>query len=373
MLLQFPKWAESHPALVAYQRLLSDLRECRFIRDKLDSIPNQPYYLIATGKAAVGMAEAVVARRGDPIAGFVVTKGVPSTSLAEGIEIVSGGHPIPTEASLIAGEKLVRFCQNIPRGSQVLFLLSGGSSALVEQLADGLPLSEFQSQTQARMRSGQTISELNQFRKSVSQIKGGKLAQFLGGCDVHVLVLSDVPCDDLSVIGSGPLYPHHPHTIVANQDYATKFLTSALESLGLGVVLGPSLTGDLSDVAERYAALVRNIPKGTALVGTGESTITITGNGTGGRCQHFALQAAIDLENTHGLTVLAGSTDGTDGPTDYAGAIINGRTLQDARDLNALAYLDNFDSNAFLAHANALIVSGATQSNIYDVVIAVHL
>ena len=319
------------------------------------------------------MATAVVSRWGPPVAGLVVTKGATSSELPDGVRVITGGHPFPTEASLVAGDAVIKFCESIPAHSTVIYLLSGGSSALVEKLVDGVSLDQLRQDTKALLESGETIDRINDYRKSVSLVKGGRLAERLAGSEVRVFVLSDVPGDDLSVVGSGPLFPFFPHTLVANQSYAIDFLTRQLESLGLRVVIGPTLTGELMEISDRYTSLIRTLPIGTALLGSGESTLRITGSGVGGRCQHFALQAAIQLEHVPGVSLLSGSTDGTDGPTDIAGAIIDNHTLARAKPLDPKKYLANFNSNTYLDAADALIVTGDTQSNINDVVIAVHL
>jgi hydroxypyruvate reductase len=370
---RFPEWALENPALIAYRRLLADLRTARYMYDALDTRPTKPYYLVATGKAAISMATAVVSRWGPPVAGLVVTKGATSSELPDGVRVITGGHPFPTEASLVAGDAVIKFCESIPAHSTVIYLLSGGSSALVEKLVDGVSLDQLRQDTKALLESGETIDRINDYRKSVSLVKGGRLAERLAGSEVRVFVLSDVPGDDLSVVGSGPLFPFFPHTLVANQSYAIDSLTRQLESLGLRVVIGPTLTGELMEISDRYTSLIRTLPIGTALLGSGESTLRITGSGVGGRCQHFALQAAIQLEHVPGVSLLSGSTDGTDGPTDIAGAIIDNHTLARAKPLDPKKYLANFNSNTYLDAADALIVTGDTQSNINDVVIAVHL
>ena len=369
----FPRWAENHPALVVYRRLLGELSTARYMSPSLGNAPTVPYFLIATGKAAISMAEAVVSRWGPPAEGLVVTKGGLRASLPESIAILTGGHPVPTEKSLEAGDAIVNFCRKIPPLAPVVYLLSGGSSSLVEQLIPGVPLTEIQQRTQTLLASGASIAEINAYRKSVSEIKGGKLSRHLQNREVKVYVLSDVDGDDLNVIGSGPLYPQFPHTIVANQSYAAKFVVQDLERLGLRVVIGPSLTGELTAVTSRYTSLIQTFPKESALVGTGEASLEVRGTGRGGRCQHIALLAAVQLAKISGVTLLAGSTDGSDGPTNVAGAIVDSHTLERGSGLDALEFLRNFDSSQFLAASDALIVTGETQSNINDVVIAVHL
>ena len=366
-----PVWAQELPGVTAYRSLIDELKSGRYLAIPPDLAPVDDYYLIGSGKASVGMAMAVIARYGEPRSGLLVTKRGHAAPLGPSITVIESSHPVPDESSLAAGLAMEEFARAIPAGSTVLYLLSGGSSALLERLRPGHSLQSIQAATERLLRNGSTIEATNAYRKSVSVSKGGGMASWFSHTKVQVLVVSDVMGDDLAVIGSGPLFPNFPHHLLASNAHAVSSLIRSLEAQGVTVAIGPLLRGDTFDLVQRYAQLIRPMPRNSALVGGGECTVSVRGDGVGGRCQHFALAAAIELSGVSDVHVMAGSTDGTDGPTDVAGAIINGALVTDLNRVRAQEALDNGDSHAFLRAESALIYTGPTQSNINDVVMFV--
>jgi hydroxypyruvate reductase len=368
---EVPPWARELPATTSYQTLIEELQAGRYLDIPAGLVPSGDYYLVGSGKAAVGMAHAVIAHYGEPKAGLLVTKRGHSERISDSVTVLESSHPVPDKTSVAAGLAMENFARSIPTGSNVLYLLSGGSSALLERLKPGFSLRNVQAATERLLRDGSTIEATNAYRKSVSASKGGGMAKWFTHCRVQVLVVSDVIGDDLAVVGSGPLFPHFHHHVLASNHFAVKRLTQNLEKRGVTVALGPILSGDTIDVMKRYAQLIRPMPRNSALVGGGECTVTVQGDGIGGRCQHFALAAAIELSGVTDIHVLSGSTDGTDGPTDVAGAVVNGSTIPRQDIETARQALVNGDSHAFLRDASALIYTGPTQSNINDVVMFV--
>jgi len=366
-----PQWARELPVTKCYQKLIDDLGSGRYLSIPSGLVGSGEYYLAGSGKAAVGMAKAVIAQYGKPRAGLLVTKQGHSEQLGESVTVLESSHPVPDQTSLAAGLAMKEFARTIPPGSTVLYVLSGGSSALLEKLRPGHSLQSVQAATEKLLRDGSTIEATNAYRKSVSASKGGGMATWFSHAKVQVLVVSDVIGDNLAVVGSGPLYPHFPHHLLASNSYAIRFLTRALEAQGVTVALGPLLRGDTLDLVRRYAQLIRPMPRNSALVGGGECTVSVPGDGVGGRCQHFALAAAIELSGVSDVHVLAGSTDGTDGPTDVGGAVVNGSSVTDLNRKRAQQALDHGDSHAILRAESALIYTGPTQSNINDVVMFV--
>lgn len=371
-----------------------------------------PVRAVAIGKAASAMlAGAFDALSADIEAALLITKrgyGPPSGALPR-TECIEAGHPVPDAASLQAGSRLLRFIADAPPGRPWLILISGGASSLAEVLPDGMSLNDLQRMNDWLLASGLAIEEINAVRRRVSRIKGGGLAVHLAGHGagrVLALLMSDVPGDDPGVIGSGLLHaaardlpsdlpswlqawvegaapvsaatvlPDMETVIVASLDLALEAAARAGADLGLEVHLhAERLAGDAAGTGRRLAGALSSARPGLHIWG-GETTVVLpAAPGRGGRCQQLALAAAEVLEGRVDCLLLAGATDGSDGPTDAAGALVDGTTLARGRGmgLDAARALAAADAGCYLAATGDLIDTGPTGSNVNDVVLALKL
>jgi glycerate 2-kinase len=381
--------------------------------DRVDRI-----FVLGCGKAGAAMAQVVEEILGDRIsAGLVVVKDghLAPTRI---VSIVEAGHPVPDARGERAAGGLLALATSAGERDLVLFLVSGGGSALTPAPASPVTLAEKQAVTRALLEAGATIGELNAVRKHLSRLKGGQLARTAAPAAVLTLVLSDVIGDPLDVIASGPTAPDPttfgraldvlrergvlaaaPATVrerltagargaiaetpkpgdplfrrVANAVIGNNALiaTAAVERARvLGYrpqLLTRELQGEARSVARQLVELARSLPPPACVIASGETTVTVRGRGRGGRCQEFALAAALLVESEPGITVLAAGTDGTDGPTDAAGAIVDGSTVERARraGLDATVALDDNDAYHVLRATGDLIVSGPTNTNLLD-------
>jgi glycerate 2-kinase len=372
-----------------------------------------PVTLIAVGKAAQSMTEGAGDILGERIrGGLVISKPghlIPETLKRFGLEGLVAGHPIPTRGSLEAGRRLEEVLA--AEGEEtLLFLISGGASSLVEAPACGLGIAELARLNEWLLASGLAINALNTVRKSVSRIKGGGLLTGLAGRRLRVLAISDVPGDDPGIIGSGLLVPEPDLAsrlttlelpdwlqdwterglveragipergpeieLVATLGMAKNAVADAATALGLQVHRHEEFLD--GDAADRGRALARRLIEGPAglHVWGGETTVRLPENpGRGGRNQHLALAAAAELAGRDDCFLLSGGTDGTDGPTDDAGGLVDGGTLMRAA-------LDGYDADAALAAADAgsllaasgdLIHTGPTGTNVMDLMLGLKL
>ena len=340
--------------------------------------------LLAFGKAADAMVQGALMQLGDRLqAGLLVTKhGHLDTAVQPHplIEYYEAGHPVPDAASLKAGDAVCRFVAETPDSDHLLVLISGGGSALVESLIDGLTLSDLQARTDELLASGVAIGEINRERRRLSRIKGGRLLSMLGHCRVTQLLISDVPGDRLADIASGPLVAVgkegsaaddasvrvETHLVATN---ALARTAASQRARALGYVVRDkdgSLDGDVNEVAAR---LIDAMPSaaGEVVIFGGESTVVLPPNpGQGGRNQHLAALVAKDIGGEDELLALVCGTDGTDGPTDAAGGIVNGYTAA-AGGVEALeAALQAADAGTWLESAGALVRTGPTGTNVMD-------
>ncbi|CAN5660182.1 glycerate kinase [soil metagenome] len=324
--------------------------------------PLDPYrriFVCGAGKASVSMAQGVLNALGTCDGGLVITKKGDSQRLV-GIEVIEAAHPIPDESSLIAGERMLEFASQATEGDVVIFCLSGGASALMESLNEGISLETLREKTNEMLRSGLPIERINENRSMLSRIKGGKLSLAFQPARVLVIILSDVSGDRIEVIGSQPFIPDSKDQVLVG-GYET--------SRGVAGVLAPEARiarrfyeGEARDLAPFFAAQMRNPGY---YVWAGEPTVTVNGTGTGGRCQELALAMAITLRERPGTAFLAGSTDGTDGPTDVAGAVVDSFSAND----QAERYLADNDSGGYFARYGGGIITGPTGSNLNDIFI----
>lgn len=328
------------------------------------------YWLCGAGKASPAMAAGLVDRIGSRLAGGLIVTKVGHGWPGLPVETIYGGHPIPDERSLIAGARMaaMRFG---PR-DRVLFMLSGGASALMESLLDGTTLADLQVDTARMLASGKPIDEVNAWRRSVSVLKGGGLGRMWSEADVRVAVLSDVLGDDLATIGSGPFFsrkgevakPTHPHVLCASRSLLVD--TAAKIAVGPVQVLS-EVDGEAAAVGVEFARRTLAF-NGTTLAG-GEPVVHLRGAGVGGRAQEAALAAAEVLKGHPDVAVLIAGSDGTDGPTDAAGACVDGATWRDG----AREALLNNDSYTFHRAAGTLVETGPTGTNLGDLLIGVNL
>ena len=382
-------------------------------------------FVVGAGKASAAMGQALEGILGDRISGGLLNVKYGHTLPLKAIRLHEAGHPIPGEAGLEGARQILALLQTTGEKDLVLCLLSGGGSALLPLPAEGVSLADKQEMTRLLLESGAAIQEINALRKHVSGIKGGRLARAVFPSTLITLVLSDVIGDDLDSIASGPTVPDGttfvdcwevvaryglgdrmppailrvleiglkrelPETpkagdpvfedtqnlIVAGNLQALQAAGSAAESLGYHTLLLSSfMDGETRDVARVHAALAREIrasgnPVATpsCLLSGGETTVTIRGDGLGGRSQEFVLAAAIAIAGMEGTVVLCAGTDGTDGPTDAAGAVADGQTVQRARDagLDPHRFLQNNDSYHFFQPLGDHLKTGPTLTNVMD-------
>ena len=387
-------------------------------------------YLISTGKAAVPMARAALRVLGTRLAGgVIITKESGRDWLSETrgwpIEVHLGGHPLTNEASLKATRSAVDLLAKVGPEDVVLCLISGGTSALLS--SPMLTLKDFRKLINLLLKSGCTISELNTVRRSLDRIKAGGLARAAYPATVHSLILSDAVGNQLTDIGSGPTViqeadpiaevvsifgrydiarqmdrdewqrltdalkqaqyvrsgpePTVYNTIVGDvRQAATAVLVRAIQLGFISQLLTASMEGEAKVVGRLAASIAKEAVPGTCYVMGGETTVTIRGQGSGGRNQEAALSAAIGLAGQQNVIVASFATDGEDGPTTAAGALATGQTvaLGQSRNLNARLYLDNNDSHTFFAGLDAatkgripphLINTGPTGTNLNDILI----
>lgn len=366
-----------------------------------------PVALIAVGKAACAMTEGAHAALGERIAAaFVVTKHGHAEPLPWPVR--EAGHPLPDEASLKAGAELTDFIAGIPGEHEVLLLLSGGASSLVERLPPGVTLADLRAVTRWLLASGLDIERCNRVRTRLSMLKGGRLAAALAPRRVTCLALSDVPGDAPSTIGSGPVSPEPDETgdrdhelpdfikkllrhesaappadapcfmnisyeILATLEDAKCASAERAEALGYRVrVHDAFVSGDAAAAGRKLAEQLLASAPGTLHIWGGETTLRLPDEpGRGGRNQSLALAAALALQGETGVALLAAGTDGTDGPTPDAGALVDGETT--AR--GALAGLDaelslaRADAGGFLESSGDLVHTGPTGTNVMDIML----
>ena len=382
-------------------------------------------YAIGGGKAGGAMAKAA-----EEILGPRLTAGLVNTKygyLADTrtVRINEAGHPIPDAAGMRGARQMVDIARGATERDLVICLISGGGSALMTLPVEGITLADVEALTSALLRCGATINEINAIRKHLSQIKGGNLSRLSYPAEVVSLILSDVVGSPLDVIASGPTVPDSStfseaygiveryglldelpppivqhlrqgkegsisetpkegdpifsrthNLIIASNEVAAQAAIAKAESLGFHtLLLSTFVEGEAREVAHVFSAVAKEIlhsgqpvPRPACVVAGGETTVTISGRGKGGRNQELALAAAIQIEDLEDVMIIALATDGTDGPTDAAGAIADGSTLRRAREkgLSASDYLADNDSYHFFQALEDLIITGPTNTNVND-------
>ena len=366
--------------------------------------------LVAAGKAAWQMAHAAVAVLGRVDGGLVVTKYGHVRGSIPGVVCCEAGHPVPDENGFAATERALELVRNLTADDTVLFLLSGGGSALLEKPL--LPAAELQDITRQLLASGADIVEINCIRKRLSGVKGGRFAQACAPAQVYSIILSDIVGDPLDMIASGPAYPDsstcaQARAIAARYglrlsplarelldretpktlDNVTTRVTGSVRelcaaaaaqcrTLGYETVLLTDCLNCEAREAGRFLASVLRTHAGSgrrlAFVAGGETVVHLTGNGLGGRNQELALGAAVGLQGLENAAVFSVGSDGTDGPTDAAGGYVDGSTLQALRDkgLDPVTVLRQNDAYHALRAVDGLLITGPTGTNVNDVAVA---
>lgn len=385
-------------------------------------------HLIAFGKAACPMIKAVLDSipAQSAVAQAIAVTNYENVKAVQGVNVVGAAHPLPDEAGFNAARLCAKTAQDAKEGDLVLVLVSGGGSALIPYPVDSVTLQEKSLTTDLLLASGATINQVNCVRKHLSQLKGGGLARMVAPADLHALILSDVIGDDLSAIASGPTVPDHTtfsdavsvlknmdiwhkvpdsvrhylengqqgkaretpkpnepffaassHTLCGSNSISVNAIMQATQEQGFDAMLcSDSLCGEARDQAEKLVFFAKNRistagKQALAIVAGGETTVTIKGNGRGGRNQEMALAFAISAEE-QGLrghwVFLSGGTDGRDGPTDAAGGIVDSCTIRRllAAGINPSASLANNDSYTALTNSHDLLMTGATGTNVAD-------
>ncbi len=410
--------------MTLYRTAVATAHPATCLPPHLPAIPDGGSLMIlGAGKAAAAMAQATERHyiglgQRDRISGFVTTRHgfkLPT----EIIEIIEAGHPVPDSHSITGAARAIAAAENAGEDDIVLVLLSGGASALWAAPAPGIAFEAKQQLTKHLLRSGAPISEMNRVRKHLSRIKGGKLAAAVAPARLITLAISDVPGDHPDEIGSGPtvgdrstlddaravlakwsitpgfaiadalineanetLKPGDPRlassvfTIVAAPKASLAAASALVAKSGYTpIVLGDSLEGEARDVAREHAAMAKaKLAAGekVAILSGGELTVTVTGDGSGGPNQEYALSLVAELRGIRGIFALAGDTDGTDGgggsAADPAGAYLSPSThaVAKALGLDPAVYLANNDSTEFFRAVGGLIECGPTQTNVND-------
>ncbi|MEM6824727.1 MAG: DUF4147 domain-containing protein [Pseudomonadota bacterium] len=339
----------------------------------LDAGVDPPAAILATGKAAVSMAEAACARfPGTPC--LVCTKydHAAEANLPTHAKVIEAAHPVPDAQSIAAGRAALELVSAMDPGSHLLLLVSGGASALLEVPKGDLTLEDLAAENARLLSEGLDIHAMNRRRKELSEIKGGGLLSAFQGARVSVLAISDVEGDDIGVIGSGiGAAPEaasfaYDARIVASNAIARAAAAAEAGRRGIPVLSSDeTLYEDVGDAAQRISAALDGAP-GLRIWG-GEPTVILPQNpGDGGRNQALSLAVARDIAGRDGLSVLIAGTDGSDGPTGAAGGLVDGSTWTP----DAAGYLARADSGSFLNTRGARFVTGPTGTNVMDLALA---
>jgi hydroxypyruvate reductase len=340
-----------------------------------------PVSAFAAGKAAASMMAGARDALGDLLGrGLVVAPdgAVPAALRADaGIRCLEAGHPRPDERSLAAGDALLEFARSTRPGGTVLLLISGGASALVEVPEAGVGLPELGALFDRSLAEGLDIEQLNRERIGLSRIKGGRLPGLFPGSRIEAFLISDVPRDDPAVIASGLVAaPGIAPRLVGSLDDAIEAAVRAAAARGLSAVPGPArLAGDAEAAARRICHELA-IAEADLVVHGGETVVRLPARaGRGGRCQHLAVAAARAIAGHDDYLILAAGTDGRDGASDDAGAIVDAATCGRALDcgIDPEQALENADSGPMLEATGDLIHTGPTGTNVGDLVLALRL
>lgn len=387
-------------------------------------------YVIGGGKACAPMAKTVEEILGDRLEeGIVVVKYDHSLPLKK-ISIIEASHPIPDTNGLEGTSEILRLLSRTGEKDLVICLISGGGSALLVQPHKEVTLPDIQTTSNELLACGATIDEINAVRKHLSIIKGGHLAHASYPSTLITLILSDVIGDPLDIIASGPTVPDEStfdgackvigrysledkipdsvckllkkgqngearenpkqgdkvfantqNVIIGSNKIALEAAKEKAADLGYNtIILSSMVQGESKEAAIFFSAIAKEVchtgtplSKPACIIAGGETTVTIKGNGKGGRNQEFALSAAMEIEGYDGIVILSAGTDGTDGPTDATGAIVDSNTCKDAREkfcLKSEDFLSKNDSYNFFNKTGEHIITGPTLTNVMDIMIS---
>lgn len=374
--------------------------------------------VIGAGKASAEMARAVEANWDGPLDGLVVTRDGHAAPCRQ-IEIVEASHPVPDERGAAAARRMLDLVSGLTADDHVIALMSGGGSALLTLPAPGLTLADKRAINTALLRSGAPIGDMNIVRKHLSAVKGGRLAAAIHPAKLVTLVISDVPGDDLSVIGSGPTVPDpstfadaravlarygitEPAGVIAHlersaeetpkpgdlrfADATTHLIATPQMSLEAAaevarkagvtpLILGDAIEGEAREVGRVMAGIGRQVARHgqpasppVVLISGGETTVTVRGRGRGGRNVEFLLGLAVALDGLPETFAIAGDTDGVDGGEEVAGALVTPDTLARAREagLDPRGSLDANDAHTFFEVLGDRVITGPTLTNVND-------
>ena len=382
--------------------------------------------VLGAGKAGASMSRAVEEVLGDIITFGHVNVKYEHFDEVNKITLHEGGHPTPDKLGFDGAKIIYDALRDTNEKDLVIFLLSGGGSSLLPLPAGEISLAEKQQTTNLLLSCGATIQEINTIRKHISLLKGGLLAEVSYPATLVTLIISDVIGDPLDTIASGPTVPDPTTfkdciTVLKKYNILTKIPETVLAHINKGVdgvisdtpksgekvfdnvqnviiasnleafkaskkktvelgynplILSTMIEGETRDVAKVHAAIAKEVLKSdnpikrpACILSGGETTVTINGKGLGGRNQEFVLASAIEISELDNVVVFSGATDGTDGPTNCAGAVTDGLTVKKAVDLgmNPLEYLMNNDSYHFFLNMGDLITTGPTNTNVMDI------
>jgi glycerate 2-kinase len=382
--------------------------------------------VVGAGKAAAPMAKAIEGIAGDRITGGLVCVKQGYTAELSKIRIIEASHPVPDARGMKAAEEILDILKSAGTRDLVISLISGGGSSLLPLPPRPISLDEKRATTDLLLKSGAGIHEINAVRKHLSLVKGGNLAKATGNAAVLNLVVSDVVGDDLGVIASGPFSPdgstfqdalgvleryrlvekapasvtdhlrrgvrgeieENPGAdspvfkkvtslIVASNIIALEAAKSEAARRGYhGIILSSMVEGDARDAAFWHSRIAREVAASSnpvhapaCIISGGETTVVVSGDGLGGRNMEFALHAAVFIDGLKNITVASIGTDGTDGPTDAAGAVVDGLTIFRAKEkgMDIRIYSKRNDSYHFHKELDNLIITGPTNTNVMDV------
>lgn len=419
---------------IEYVRPMSALSRYLRLKDKTLVIDDYPFeleksgrvFLIAVGKASIEMSQYVINMLGQLIdKGIVIYPEGMKKILSDNpnIEFVESTHPIPSDKGLKAANKVVELSKNLKPDDLVIFLLSGGASALLPLPHEGITLEDKIETTKILLKAGATIHEINTIRKHISAIKGGRLAEMLHPATVVSLIISDVPGDNLEVIGSGPTVPDptsfkDAYDVLLRRNIIDKIPPRVIKLIEMGIsgnvkdtpkpgspifrkvrniivarvrdacfaaieharnhgydalMLSDEIEGEASSVGTVLGSLARyhHRKKKLLIIGGGETTVKVKGSGIGGRNQEVALASSIKIAGLKDVLISSIGTDGIDGPTDAAGAIVDGQTyeLGVSNKMYPEEYLGNNDSYTYFKKIGGLIFTGYTGTNVGDILL----
>lgn len=386
------------------------------VKNALRSLERAPSYVVAIGKAAWKMAHAAAEELGDAlIEGVVITKYQHSEGPIDRMTIYEAGHPIPDANGIRATEHALRLADALGAQDRMIFLVSGGGSALFEALPEGVSLEELMALTQKLLACGASITEINAIRKHISCVKGGRFALRCAPAKVVNVILSDIIGDPLDAIASGPAYPDASTSedalrvvrrygveitprirevlsqetpkaldnistcVTGNVQLLCESARQAAAELGYrSVLLTTTLDCEAREAGRFFAAIARQMrAKGEpfalpcAVIAGGETVVHLKGTGKGGRNQELALSAAEGIAGLRDTVLFSFGSDGTDGPTDAAGGIVDGDFSAEcaARGLSIEDALGNNDAYPLLKAMESLIMSGPTGTNVNDLMV----